>query len=129
MPTDKVSSIIGRMYIENPETGERTELNGIPTLTMTTDDTSEFEPNAFPAEYSFSMDISNISDKVKDMLFGKKLVCTGILEEISNKLFKEIPDIKSILNIDLIQNRIHKKKRINRKWANRYGYTMTVDYE
>lgn len=126
MPPDNLD--VCKIYIENLETGERTELNGIEDITIATLDTSKFEPITIPKEYNISMDISNISDEVKDMLFGKKLVCTGSLEEISNKVFKEIPDIKSILNIDLIQNRIHKKHRINKKWAKRYGFTCTVYY-
>lgn len=128
MPIDKLESTIPKMYIENTETGERTELNGISTLTIDDIITSEFEPNTIPKEYSISMDLSNVSDETIRRIFGKKLVCTGSLEEILNKLFKEIPGIKSILDLDIIQNKIHKKKRINRKWANRYGFTCRVSY-
>lgn len=128
MPTDKLQSVIPKMYIENLGTGEIAEIKEISTLDIIDTNTIEFEPITFPTEYTFSMDISNISDEVKDMLFGKKLVCTGILEDISNKLFGEISDIKSIFSLYLIQNRIHKKHRINKKWAKRYGFTCTVYY-
>lgn len=37
-----------------------------------------------------------------------------------------LPDIKIIITTKRIQNKKHKKKRINKKWAKRYGY---IEYE
>lgn len=128
MPTDKLDLSIGKMYIENPETGERTELNGIEDITIATLDTSKFEPITIPKEYTLSVDLANMPDETMQMLFGKKLVCTGSPEEIRKKLFWELPINANILNLDLIQNKTHKKHRINKKWAKRYGYTCTVFY-
>lgn len=40
-----------------------------------------------------------------------------------------VPDAYSILLTKPIQRRIHKKKRINKKWLKKYGYKLLVDYK
>jgi len=70
----------------------------------------------------------DISDELKEMLMPKKLVCKGSPEEIAKGIFRELPHEAEIQEVDLRQSKTHKKKRINKKWAKRYGYICTVYY-
>lgn len=52
------------------------------------------------------------------------------LQEIAQEMLKEVDRYAVIKDVEvpkLVQARTHKKKRINRKWKNRYG--MKVVYE
>lgn len=107
MPTDKLE--VGNLFIVDLDTGERTELNGIEEVTFTTEDTSVSNENKAyitPRELSLSLDISDISIEMMEMLMPK---------------FR-------ILGLMYSQNKTHRKKRINKKWAKKYGYTCTVYY-
>lgn len=57
--------------------------------------------------YNFDLDITDIDSKVLDELTAR------------NKPMR-------IVDYKLIQNKRHKKKRINKKWAKKYGHTMEV---
>lgn len=52
------------------------------------------------------------------------------LQEIAQEMMKEIDRYTTVQEVEvpkLVQARTHKKKRINKKWKNRYG--MKVVYE
>lgn len=52
------------------------------------------------------------------------------LQEIAQEMFKDIDryiNLKEVEVPTLVQARTHKKKRINKKWAKRYG--MKIVYE
>jgi hypothetical protein len=107
MPPDKLKFDVGNIFIKDLNTGEETELNGIADINITTDRIEEIEPIRTPREMSFSMDVSVISIEIIEQL---------------------MPKVR-ILGLLYSQNKTHKKKRINKKWAKRYGYTCTVFYE
>lgn len=106
MPPDKLKFDVGNIFIKDLNTGEETELNGIADINITTDRIEEIEPIRTPREMSFSMDVSVISIEIIEQL---------------------MPKVR-ILGLLYSQNRIHRKYRINKKWAKRYGYTCTVYY-
>lgn len=126
MPTDKLE--VENIFIVDSNTGERTELKGVADITVTTEDISAYEPiRPYTGDISFAMDVE-VSDEFKEMLLAKKLIAKGNLEEIAKEIFLGLPLKSRILDLEFMQNRIHKSKRINKKWAKRYGYTCTVIY-
>ena len=48
--------------------------------------------------------------------------CDNINNDILSKLTGKVPDKYDIALDVLVQRRKHKKKRINKKWAKRYGF-------
>lgn len=132
MPTKELD--IGNLFIVDPNTGERTELKDIPTLTMTTDETLDYEPIIGwdkPKEFTATMEVKEIGMRMINMLRGRK-VFKGSMDDISlmlwNFIFNQWVTLgeSTIYDIKIKQNRTHKKHRINKKWAKRYGYTCTV---
>lgn len=59
----------------------------------------------------------------------KKIVFQGNPRSLAKDLFYQLPSGVNILEINLFQTRKHKKKRIDKKWQKRYGYTCIVYYE
>ncbi|OZV12325.1 hypothetical protein CIW83_09520 [Tissierella sp. P1] len=104
MPPDKLD--IGKIFIKDLNTGEEMELNEIADINITTDRIEEIEPIRTPREISFSMDVSQVSIEAIEQL---------------------MPKVR-ILGLLYSQNKTHRKHRINKKWAKRYGYTCTVYY-
>lgn len=70
-----------------------------------------------------------IKDKraLRELLY-KTITVRGSLDEIVKILFVNAPLNRVIVHLDIKQNRTHKKRRINKKWANRYGYTCRAYY-
>lgn len=117
----------GTLYMINADTGEEIELDGIQEITMEPVEPIDIEPIKTGGEIEISMDVE-ISDELKEMLMLKKLVCKGSPEEIAKQIFRELPHEAKIQEVELRQSKTHKKKRINKKWAKRYGYICTVYY-
>lgn len=119
----------GTIYMINPNTGEEIELDGIQEITMEPVEPIDIEPIKTSGEISMDVEISDeLKDELKEMLMPKKLVCKGSPEEIAKKIFRELPHEAKIQEVELRQSKTHKKKRINKKWAKRYGYICTVYY-
>lgn len=127
MPTDQME--VSNLTIVDPETGQETKIDTIPTLTMTIDDTSQFEPIKAlqePKEITGTLEIKDM--KTLRKLLYKSFTVSGSTEEIARGVFVNMPLGHEVVDLDFKQNRTHKKKRINKKWAKRYGYTCTVYY-
>lgn len=62
-------------------------------------------------------------------LLPKKIVLQGNPENLAKGIFKKLPSSANILSIDIFQTKKHRNKRIDKKWAKRYGYTCIVYYE
>lgn len=125
MPPEEMPT--GTLYMINPNTGEEIELDGIQEITMEPVEPIDIEPIKTDGEIEISMDVK-ISDELKEMLMPKKLVCKGSPEEIAKQIFRGLPLEAEIQAASLRQSKTHKKKRINKKWAKRYGYICTVYY-
>lgn len=108
MPTHDIKEVFNAIFYN--ENGE--EIMTIPSLSTTTNiDISEDWHSTKPKmteskEFSFDLDIT-YNDKIIDELTGR------------NKKVR-------IVGRKLVQNRKHKKKRINKKWAKRYGYSLIL---
>lgn len=114
MPTDKLE--VKNIFITDLDTGQRTELKDVTDIK---EDKVEYEPFISPREVSFEVEIS----------LPKKLIAKGNLEDVAKEIFFGLPLEAKILDLEFMQNRIHNRKRINKKWAKRYGFTCTVVYE
>lgn len=130
MPIDKLE--VKNVFITNPDTGEKTELKGVSTLTMTTDETSQYEPiKAFDSK-GFTGTLEKATTKLvmkvlRDILY-KSFTVRGSIEEIVREVFLNMPLGHEVVDLEFKQNKTHKKKRINKKWKKRYGYTCKVYY-
>jgi len=128
MPTDKLE--VGNLTFVNLETRQEIQIDTTPTLTMATDETIEHEPiKSFEQteEITGTFEIKNMK-ALRDLLY-KSFAVRGSIEEIARKVFLNMPLGHEVVDLEFMQNRIHKKKRINKKWAKRYGYTCIVFYE
>ncbi|MSU01913.1 hypothetical protein [Tissierella pigra] len=126
MPIDKLD--VENIYMIDPNTGERTELKGVADITVATEDISAYEPIVpYAGDTSFAMDVT-VSDEFKEKFFPKKLTVKGSIEEIVREVFLNMPLGHEVVDLEFKQNRIHNKKRINKKWGKRHGYTCTVIY-
>ena len=126
MSTDKLD--IGNAFMIVPNTGDRIELNGIQKMTIEAVEPIDIEPIKTSGEIEISMDVEKISRKTLLHLMYKSIVTKGSPEEIAKGIFRGLPLEAKIQEVELRQNRTHKKHRINKKWAKRYGYTCTVYY-
>lgn len=52
--------------------------------------------------------------------------CESITQEQLAKLFQPTDTWRLVCNLGKIQKRTHKKRRINKKWAKRYGFKDVV---
>jgi len=130
MPPDMVD--IGKVFFTNLQTGKKFEIKGITDINVSTLDTREFadiKPIDISKGYSSPMINVEISDEFLEKLIGNRKVVKGSLREISRELVENGIWIDNILWINAKRNKVHKKHRINKKWAKRYGYTCTVFYE
>lgn len=109
MKTDTITNI-SKVYLVNRQTGFKTEIEKIESikLTISKAKTSKGKFLVANKELNLSIDADNITDDIRNFLYA-------------------IDRAKS--SIGILQNRPHDKKRINKKWAKRYGYTCTVYYE
>lgn len=127
MPPEEMTT--GTLYMINADTGEKTELMPIQTLTVgSVGNLDKCGPIDFDREISFDIDINKISRKTLLDLMYNSISAKGSLEEIAKKIFRELPLGAKIQAASLRQSKTHKKKRINKKWAKRYGYICTVYY-
>lgn len=127
MPTKEMK--VENIFIVDQNTGEEMELGDIATLTMTTDDTSQFEPIKpyYEAEeIAGTFEIKNMK-AIRELLY-KSFTVSGTIEEIVKEVFVNMPLGREVVDLEFRQNRVHKKKRINKKWAREYGYTCKVYY-
>lgn len=127
MPPDKME--VGNLTFTDPKTGQETRINTIATLTMATDDTSQYEPIKaleYPREITGTLEIKDMKI-LRDILF-KSFTVTGTIEEIAKEVFLNTPLGHKVVDLEFKQNRNHKKKRINKKWARKYGYACKVYY-
>lgn len=127
MSTDKME--VSNLTIVDPETGLETNINAIPTLTMATDKTLDCEPIIGwdrPMEFNATLEVKN-TKRLMDTLF-KSFTVSGSIDEIVRKVFLNMPLGREVVDLDFKQNKTNKKKRINKKWAKRYGYTCKVFY-
>lgn len=135
MPTDKLE--VENVFIVDLETGQRTELKGIDeVLIITKEDLDKNEPYMSltePKEFTATMEVKEIGMRMLNMIRGRKIF-KGNMNDIVLKLINFIYVHRvafgycNIYDICIKQNRTHKKKRINKKWAKRYGYTCMVYY-
>lgn len=127
MPPDKID--IGNLTFVDLETGQETKIDATPTLTMATDETLDYEPIIGwdkPMEFNATLEVKN-TKRLMDVLF-KSFTVTGTIEEITRKVFLNMPLGREVVDLEFKQNKTHKKKRINKKWARKYGYTCKVYY-
>lgn len=122
MPTDKLE--VGNLTFVDLETGQKTKIDTIPSLTMVTDETSQFEPIKALEELPEITVTSTFLD-----MFYKSFTVIGTIEEIAREVFLNMPLGHEVVDLDFKQNKTHKKKRINKKWARKYGYTCKVYYQ
>ncbi len=106
------------MFLVNKETGEKLcEFNG-----LVEDNEITYEPETeFSIDKDKNFSINNFSCSVTGTLdcIGSDL--KNLLEESKDKTFKiNMTGYREVM----VQKRIHKKKRINNKWKNRYGYKI-----
>lgn len=119
----------GTLYMINADTGEKTEVMPIETLTVgSVGNLDKCGLIEFNQEISFDIDINKISRKTLLHLMYNSISVKGSLEEIAKGIFRELPHEAEIQEVDLKQSKTHKKKRINKKWAKRYGYICMVYY-
>lgn len=127
MPTDKLD--VSNLYITDPETGQETKMDTIPTLTMTTDAGVNHEPiKAFepPREITGTFEIKNMK-ALRELLY-KSFTVSGSIDEMVREVFLNMPLGREVVDLEFKQNKTHKKKRINKKYAKKYGYTCKVYY-
>ena len=127
MPTDKLE--VSSLTIVDPETGQEARIDSIPTLTMATDETLDYEPIIDwdkPKEINGTFEIKDMG-VLWDLLY-KSFTVSGTIEEITREVFLNMPLGHAVVHLDFKQNRTHRKKRINKKWARKYGYTCKVYY-
>lgn len=107
-----------KMFLYDVETGEKlTEIKGIDEIQLETniryetkydEDNYSYIDSFNTGSYEMTLDYN-----VTDMSLNKLL---GFDEPIKK------PDAYDITYTKIVQRRKHKKKRINKKWAKRYGY-------
>ena len=118
--------INGEMYFVDPGTDEKIKIDGIKDFKVNNDTIPEYNFSAeLNKEYNFEIDTNKISKKELLKLICNTSILTGSIGEISEQLIYEALSNK-IRWVDLKQNKVHKKKRINKKWAKQYGYTCVV---
>lgn len=72
--------------------------------------------------------MKHIADSFDSFTFAVKEATANLQEKLLNAGYKPLPDSYSFYMPVYVQRRKHKKKRINKKWAKRYGY-KTVNKE
>lgn len=87
-----------------------------------------FEPfNALPEDIQISAEVEK-SNKHRDIYKTKECSFTGSFEvnnDAWNQIMQQVEDNHARWEMHYtykVQNRRHKKRRINKKWAKRYGY-------
>lgn len=126
---------IGRAVMIDPNTGDEIELDGIDEIIIEPLEPIEVKTYKIPCEYNFSMDNVKISDDLIKMLLPPRKIYVQNIFSIKDflklvslaQLMLSLPPSKSeIVGVTLKQARTHKKKRINKKWAKRYGYEVIL---
>ncbi len=143
---------IGDLRITNVETGETFEgttiegkshlhITGLSTnevarlekvIDITASDTTQtslglnlLDDNGF----TISLEITDMSEELKDLLMPNYVVAQGSLQQIATILAIMRGAGIEIISTHLEQTRTHRKKRINKKWAKRHGYTCAIRYK
>lgn len=109
-----------KLYIQSPN-GEISELGTIKNIDLSVDevqapytDTTDYILNSDTK--TASIDIQNNREEIEELL-------NLITEATKNIINYTVPYYRVICTTKCVQNRTHKRKRINKKWAKRYGYT------
>ena len=77
---------------------------------------------SFPLDYvEDDLAIKHIGKSITNPM-SLTIECDNINNDILSKLTGKVPDKYDIALDVLVQRRKHKKKRINKKWAKRYGF-------
>ena len=111
---ESVSEPFGTLSMLNSETGEEFEFEAVQGFTLT--------DNTYEINRKYNMPICNNATITLDT--------TTTLSDDLHKLMgfdvAKMPDAYNVEYFKPVQIRKHKKKRINKKWAKKYGYTMQL---
>ena len=109
LKTDIITNI-NKVYLINRQTGVKAEIEKMESikLKVTKAKTSNGKLTVINKELKLGIDADNITDDIRNFLYA------------INRTEK---------TIGIFQNRNHRKHRINKKWAKRYGYACTIHYE
>ncbi len=105
-----------RAFIKDLNTGETTELNGVHNMIALTANT---------------IGVPEATNKKAPLpLLYDHITAQGTLDEIAQEVYQKILQHGhyETTPVDIVQIATHKKKRINKKWAKRYGYVCRVYY-
>lgn len=108
---------LGSIFLENVKTGETYSMDDVSGVRIGSDLVYEYnKPYELPKRTSFdaSMEIELLNGQINQDRLNQVI---GIDES-------RLPDKYDLTIFKPIQKRRHKKKRINKKWAKRYGYIM-----
>ncbi len=115
--TNKIKT--DKVFIKDLDTGETTEFNGMHNMIALTANTIGVPP-----------DIVNYPQEITIPLLYDYITAQGTLDEIAQEVYQKILQHGhyETKHVDIAQIATHKKKRINKKWAKRYGYICRVYY-
>ncbi len=122
----------GDLYIMSTDTGEVAKLGKAINVEMVASDTSQEKQElnlSDDKEMTLSFDITELSDELKELLMPNYVVAQGSLQQIAAILVIMREAGIEIINTHLEQARTHRQKRIDKKWAKRYGYTCLIRYK
>lgn len=109
MPIENINAVGQLEHFIIDDEGVRTEFKGISNIELSSDDVIECKP-LFSVDHTLSFE--SVLETILQTPDGSYITPTQMIISIPH----------------LVQNRIHKKKRINKKWAKRYGF-REVNYE
>lgn len=109
--------------LENIETGEKHSMNGVSGVNIESNSVYEYNK-------SYEMPVRTSFDASMEIEFSSNCEVNQVNQEVLNKVIgideSKLPDKYDVQISELIQKRKHKKKRINKKWAKRYGYKQIM---
>lgn len=108
-----------KLYILSPN-GEIGELGVIKDIDLSVDEVQA--PYTDTTDYILNSDTRTASINIQNKEEVDEILRL-IAEEAKNVMTYTIPSYRVICTTKCVQNRTHKRKRINKKWAKRYGYT------
>lgn len=103
MPIDKENFLTNKFFMVGPSTDREIEIKWLDSISINEESIPVYESMTLPQELTISID--------------------GVIPEEFKSLFKA-----KYKRVVIKQAKIHKKKRINKKWKKRYGYTCTLYY-
>ncbi len=112
--TNKIKT--DKIFIKDLGTGKTTELNGVHNMIALT---------------ASAIGAPEVTDKKALLpILYDYITVQGTLNEIAQEVYRKIlwHGHYETKHVDIAQIATHKKKRINKKWAKRYGYVCRVYY-